>query len=114
MGMSSSVFQRFILASRLSNGRGLPLETFDFELLLRTMMQSAKDERKCTALHWLAGTLTTEEKYSALHIKLHNRTTFEPRPRDYHLGFRAIFRAASVPRPFAAREVCSSLNLRLA
>jgi hypothetical protein len=43
MGMSANVFQRSILASRLSNGRGPVLGTFDLELLLRTMMQKTKE-----------------------------------------------------------------------
>ena len=114
MGMSSSVFQRFILASRLSNGRGLLLEIFDLELLLRTMARKTKE--KCAAL--CSGTLLhaeIEKENLVLRIELHNRTTIETRPRDYHLGFRAAFRAASVPTTFrSAREVCSSLNLRLA
>lgn len=52
MGMSSSVFQRFILASRLFKGRGPVLEVFDLELLLRTMVQKS---RKRSVVHSGAG-----------------------------------------------------------
>ncbi len=80
------------------------------ELLLRTIVQKTKGYR--VALYGYCN--RNPEKNSALCIKLHNQTTFlDIHPRDYHLGFRAAFRAASDPRPFAAREVWSSLNLRL-
>jgi hypothetical protein len=42
MGMSSILFQRFILASRLSNGRGPVFAAVDLELLLRTMCEGRK------------------------------------------------------------------------
>lgn len=42
IGMSANVFQRFILASRLLTRRGPVLESFDLELLLRTM--TGRDE----------------------------------------------------------------------